>query len=147
MTPAAPAGREAITHYQVRSGIASVFGKFTLLEVKIDTGRTHQIGCICRRSDIRVGDALYGARATELRRIACFGKRGRTGSLWRATSCTPRQLELHHPRTGETAPLRQNSPELQVFVKKVGRLACRIRSDQRDGGRFPRARLRCALRI
>src|SRR5579872_4442707 len=36
-------GREAITHYRVRERINSPWGKFSLLDVNIDTGRTHQI--------------------------------------------------------------------------------------------------------
>src|SRR3984885_9116235 len=43
MTTRLAGGREAITHYRVVRRIESTFGKFSFLEVKIDTGRTHQI--------------------------------------------------------------------------------------------------------
>src|SRR5207245_3787155 len=43
MTTRRTGGREAITHYKVVRRIPSKFGKFTLLELQIDTGRTHQI--------------------------------------------------------------------------------------------------------
>src|SRR5437016_7014504 len=43
MTTRRMGGREAVTHYQARRKLDTVFGKFTLLELKIDTGRTHQI--------------------------------------------------------------------------------------------------------
>ena len=43
MTTLRSGGREAITHYTVQRRLDSQYGKFTLLEVQIDTGRTHQI--------------------------------------------------------------------------------------------------------
>ncbi len=43
MTTRRSGGREAMTHYQVERRIDSPYGKFTLLEVRIETGRTHQI--------------------------------------------------------------------------------------------------------
>jgi 23S rRNA pseudouridine1911/1915/1917 synthase len=43
MTTRHSGGREAVSHYQVVHRIDSPYGKFTLVEVKIDTGRTHQI--------------------------------------------------------------------------------------------------------
>src|SRR5438270_2833743 len=43
MTTRRRGGREAITKYAVQRRIESEFGKFTLLQVKIETGRTHQI--------------------------------------------------------------------------------------------------------
>src|ERR1700719_3035111 len=43
MTTRRPGGREAISHYAVQRKIESPLGKFSLLEVQIDTGRTHQI--------------------------------------------------------------------------------------------------------
>ena len=35
--------RSAVTHYEVLRRLATRFGKFTLLRVRIETGRTHQI--------------------------------------------------------------------------------------------------------
>src|SRR6266478_9847066 len=62
MTTRRSGGREAITHYQVRQRIDSPFGKFTLLELKIDTGRTHQIRVhLSSQGHPVVGDVLYGA--------------------------------------------------------------------------------------
>jgi 23S rRNA pseudouridine1911/1915/1917 synthase len=55
-------GRTAVTHYRVLRKIDSRFGKFALVEVKIETGRTHQIRVhMASIGHPVVGDALYGA--------------------------------------------------------------------------------------
>ncbi len=62
MTTRGTAGRTAITHYEVREKIASRFGKFALLDVRIETGRTHQIRVhLSSEGHSVVGDTLYGA--------------------------------------------------------------------------------------
>src|SRR5580692_4196879 len=43
MTARLEGGRAAVTHYRVVRRLDTKFGKLTLLDVKIDTGRTHQI--------------------------------------------------------------------------------------------------------
>ncbi len=122
MTTRRSGGREAITHYQVRKRIESTFGKFTLLELKIDTGRTHQIRVhLSSLGHPVVGDALYGA-PREIRKQS--GKR--TAEKEVATLALSRnflhaaELELHHPRTGELlshkAPL---PPELASFLSQL----------------------------
>jgi 23S rRNA pseudouridine1911/1915/1917 synthase len=62
MTTRGSGGRTAITHYEVREKIASPFGKFALLDVRIETGRTHQIRVhLSSAGHPVVGDTLYGA--------------------------------------------------------------------------------------
>jgi 23S rRNA pseudouridine1911/1915/1917 synthase len=113
-------GREAISHYNVVRRLDTVFGKFTLIEVRIDTGRTHQIRVhMASVGHPVVGDALYGA-PKEMR-----ARRGRATDEGAAISL-PRnflhaaQLELTHPRTGERIALKSPiPPELQAFLESV----------------------------
>lgn len=102
MTTRRTGGRDAVTHYTVRKKLNTVYGKFALLDVKIETGRTHQIRV--HMSSIAhpvVGDTLYGA-ASELK--AESGKKRAAGQP--ATLVLPRNflhsaiLELKHPVTG-----------------------------------------------
>jgi 23S rRNA pseudouridine1911/1915/1917 synthase len=75
-------GRQAITTYQVLKR----FDKFTLLEVKIGTGRTHQIRVhLASIKHPVVGDKLYGAPASELGRYFLHA----------------RQITFTSPSTGE----------------------------------------------
>ena len=121
MTTRGSGGREAVSHYTVARRFESAFGKFTLIEVKIDTGRTHQIRVhMASLGHPVVGDALYGA-PREMR-----ARRGRATDEGTALSL-PRnflhaaQLELIHPRTGETIALKSPMPrELQAFLATIG---------------------------
>lgn len=114
MTTRASSGREATTHYVVTKRLNSSFGKFTLLDLKIDTGRTHQIRVhLSSLGHPVVGDALYGA-PRELK-----SRTGERFSLSRnflhATA-----LELRHPRTGEVLSFAKELPrELTEFIAKI----------------------------
>ncbi|GAA3748402.1 RluA family pseudouridine synthase [Terriglobus aquaticus] len=56
--------REAVTHYEVLERLHTSVGDFTLLDVEIETGRTHQIRVHMQAIGHRiVGDTLYGAPA------------------------------------------------------------------------------------
>ena len=114
MTTRRSAGREAITHYQVERRIESPYGKFTLLRVAIETGRTHQIrvhlGSIGHPV---VGDALYGA-PREMR-----PKAGPAITLSR-NFLHAAELRFDHPRSGEALSFSAPVPEpLQQFVASL----------------------------
>lgn len=118
MTVRVEGGREAVTHYSVLRRIDSKYGKFTLLEVKIETGRTHQIRV--HLASIRhpvVGDSLYGAARELQPRNHGHRGGGRALSLPRNFLHSSR-IELVHPRSGE--PLSYTSPipdELASFLE------------------------------
>jgi len=112
MTTRRSGGREAITHYQVERRIDSEFGKFTLLKLRIETGRTHQIRVhMASLGHPVVGDALYGA-PREIR-----PKSGKAVSLDR-NFLHSTELQFLHPRSGEalsfSCPI---SGQLQEFLK------------------------------
>ena len=114
MTTRREGGREAITHYRVERRIDSACGKFTLLEVKIDTGRTHQIRVhLASIGHPVVGDAVYGAPAQV---------KGRSGTLsLERNFLHAAALELRHPRSGEKlAFVRELPEELREFLERVG---------------------------
>jgi 23S rRNA pseudouridine1911/1915/1917 synthase len=120
MTTRSTGGRDAISHYNVVRKLDTPFGKFALAEVKIDTGRTHQIRVhMASLGHAVVGDALYGA-PREMR-----ARRGRATDEGAAISL-PRnflhaaQLELTHPRTGKQIALQSPLPaELQAFLATI----------------------------
>jgi 23S rRNA pseudouridine1911/1915/1917 synthase len=123
MTSRISGGREAITHYRVVRRLDSSFGKFSLLEVKIDTGRTHQIRVhMSSLGHAVVGDALYGA-PREIH--PARGNKKGTSPPADAVSL-PRnflhsaEVVLQHPRTGETIALKSSLPiELESFLAKL----------------------------
>lgn len=142
MTTRGSGGRAAVTHYEVRERIASPFGKFALMEVRIETGRTHQIRV--HMASVRhpvVGDALYGAskelRAVSARSGSSTKKTPASGKAEDASGVADVQksasvltldrnflhaaaIEFVHPRTGEPlALLAPLPPELVSFLKAI----------------------------
>jgi 23S rRNA pseudouridine1911/1915/1917 synthase len=114
MTTRGFGGRDALSHYAVQRRIESEFGKFTLLEVRIDTGRTHQIRVhLSSIGHPIVGDTLYGAPAAV--RSLTSGKLSLPRNFLHATS-----LQLRQPSTGEELAFARGLPEdLEAFLGAI----------------------------
>jgi 23S rRNA pseudouridine1911/1915/1917 synthase len=115
-------GRDAVTHYEVRETFAGADGKpvATLLALKLETGRTHQIRVhLAHIGHPLMGDSVYGphfkTKANQL------GPRSRA-----ALDALGRQalhaylLVLEHPRTQEI--LRWERPLLEDLLLLKGAL-------------------------
>jgi len=120
MTTRGTGGRDAVSHYSVIRRLDTAFGKFALVEVKIDTGRTHQIRVhMASLGHAVVGDALYGAPREMRARRGHATDEGAAISLSR-NFLHAAQLEVAHPRTGERIALKSPLPaELQAFLATV----------------------------
>lgn len=102
-------GKEAITHFKVLGRYTTNNGSYTLLEIKIETGRTHQIRV--HLSEIGypiIGDEVYSNGKNEW---------GIKGQCLHAKS-----LRFKHPTTGKEmyveAELPEWSIEMSLFDQK-----------------------------
>lgn len=100
------ASRDAVSHYTV---LESFGDDYSLVEVKLETGRTHQIRVHMKHINHPVvGDPVYGSGR---------GKRdlGLTRQFLHAY-----KLELSHPRTKEPLSFEDSiPPELQLILNKL----------------------------
>src|ERR1700722_4780868 len=113
MTARLQGGRAAVTHYRVVRRLDTKFGKLTLLDVRIDTGRTHQIRVhVAAMGHPGGGDTMYGAPKQAQGKSAVIGL---PRNFLHAA-----ELEFRHPRTGVTIALESELPEeLCEFLRKV----------------------------
>ena len=121
--------RSAVTHYEVVRRLANRFGKFTLVKVRIETGRTHQIRVhMASIGHPVVGDTLYGgsghltdqaaaqAAPSKAARRKAEPERLRLGRNFLHAA----RLEFPHPKTGKLLELEAPLPaELEEFLSRL----------------------------
>jgi len=91
-------GKEAITHFRVLNRYTTSKASYTLLEIKIDTGRTHQIRVhMAEIGHPVIGDMVYSNGKNE------FGVEGQC--------LHAKRLEFCHPVTGGHMVLEAELPE------------------------------------
>jgi 23S rRNA pseudouridine1911/1915/1917 synthase len=127
MTTRRLGGRTAVSHYHVQERFQSRYGHFTLLEVQIETGRTHQIRVhLSSIGHPVVGDTLYGAPlhilpqleapATRLQKAAALEQAMALGRNFLHAM----RLSLTHPESGRNlefeAPL---PPDLRGWLTRL----------------------------
>jgi 23S rRNA pseudouridine1911/1915/1917 synthase len=102
-------GKEAITHYVVMKTIAN--GKFSLLECKLDTGRTHQIRVHLHYKGFPIiGDSLYNEAQTKyLVRLPIEAKA--LVNSFKRQALHAYKLEFIHPITEELLEFEIDLPE------------------------------------
>jgi 23S rRNA pseudouridine1911/1915/1917 synthase len=126
MTTKRAGGRSAVSHWKVLERVKGPYGKFTLLEVRIETGRTHQIRVHMQAiGHPVVGDFLYGAPHQiwrvegEKKGLGAAGGEDESLSLER-NFLHAAALEFAHPRTDETLSLEAELPEeLGVLLEQL----------------------------
>lgn len=91
-------GKEAVTHFKVLNRYTTDKGSYTLLEIKIDTGRTHQIRVhMAEIGHPVIGDVVYSNGKNE------FGVEGQC--------LHAKRLEFTHPITRKEMKLEAPLPE------------------------------------
>jgi 23S rRNA pseudouridine1911/1915/1917 synthase len=119
MTTRRADGRNAVSHVHVVERLTTPYGAFTLVEVRIETGRTHQIRVHMQALGHPVaGDTQYGAPRRTVRDDPVL--RLTEGAAEEPTSATPElhrnflhaaHLEFEHPRTAKTVSVDAPLPE------------------------------------
>ena len=117
--------RAAVSHYEVVRDLMTPYGKFSLVRVRIETGRTHQIRVhMASIGHPVVGDTLYGA-AGQLSHQDSGPSKGKPRSdsdrlrLGR-NFLHAAELEFDHPVTGKSLHLQAPLPaELEAFLSRL----------------------------
>jgi 23S rRNA pseudouridine1911/1915/1917 synthase len=112
-------GKEAVTHYRVEKR----FAKHTLLRVKLETGRTHQIRVhLSHRHHPIVGDQVYGGRYKAIANASELLSETLRG--FRRQALHAARLGVVHPVTGEEISWECELPSDMVNLVRVLQQEC-----------------------
>ena len=105
-------GREAVTHYHV----AERFHGYTVLALKLETGRTHQIRVhMASIGHPLLGDTVYGGGGTKFEK--------QQGDLLVGQTLHAYRLTLTHPRSGETMTFESPLPAyFETVLEKLRKI-------------------------
>jgi 23S rRNA pseudouridine1911/1915/1917 synthase len=119
MTTRREGGRTAVSHWQVLRRIHGPYGGFTLVSVRIETGRTHQIRVhMASLGHPVVGDTLYGAPSAIVPLGAAANRLPRL--VLARNFLHAAELEFAHPGSGERLSLVSNLPaDLKQFMAQL----------------------------
>jgi 23S rRNA pseudouridine1911/1915/1917 synthase len=118
-------GREAVTHWQVTEKIEGPYGKFALLEVRIETGRTHQIRVHLSSIGHPVaGDTLYGAPSrvpSHAPQPQSYGGTAPEVASLKRNFLHAFAIQFRHPISDRPLSFQQPLPaELSDFLRRIG---------------------------
>ena len=120
MTTRRADGRNAVSHFSVVERLATRYGAFTLVEVRIETGRTHQIRVHAQSlGHPVVGDTLYGAPRVIKPALSKDGVARPTEASvgLERNFLHAAHLEFAHPQTGKAVAVDAPLPrELEEFL-------------------------------
>jgi 23S rRNA pseudouridine1911/1915/1917 synthase len=105
--------RSAITHYSIKESMGFV----SLLEVRIDTGRTHQIRVhIAQKGNPIVGDILYGGNRIQTLPDPIMA----AAKIMQRPFLHSSRLSFNHPRSGAKLSFHAPLPkELEDFLEII----------------------------
>jgi 23S rRNA pseudouridine1911/1915/1917 synthase len=114
-------GRSAVSHIKVLERLSKPYGPFTLVEVRIETGRTHQIRVHMQAlGHPVVGDTLYGAPrllVAQLRKGGIERPTDRPDAGLERNFLHAAHLEFAHPQTSKALTINAPLPaELEEFL-------------------------------
>ncbi|MGH9524682.1 MAG: RluA family pseudouridine synthase [Terriglobales bacterium] len=116
MTTRRSTGREARSRYQVLEKFESAYGRFALVSVAIETGRTHQVRVhLSSIGHPIAGDTLYGA-PREIRAKSCAVD----PLILRRNFLHAAAIEFEQPLTGRKLSFESPLPaELAAFLREL----------------------------